>query len=238
MCDFQTVHTYKSQLCPKFQLSPNTSSKTMTTPPRPKRNPTSAANHRKNSPKSPEKTISKTPETHRVFTENDEIQLLKTLSGSPNTSEFTSNGNFTEKQIAKKLKKLKEKYHKLARSKSLIKTPHDQKIYEIARQIWGRNVAKGKEKEPVVELHRSCEEEVNLEEFPFLVSEMMSVFGRSGYCKEGLRRLGKEKLKKMNEKWMELRLKEAEIMVNKAKLYHEQLKSVVEGSKGTDNEAN
>ncbi|OIT28047.1 PREDICTED: probable transcription factor At1g11510 [Nicotiana attenuata] len=226
----------------------------MTTPPRRKRNPTSAANHRENSPKSPEKsipitkTLSKTPEAHRVFTENDEIQLLKTISGSPNNSEFTSNGNFTEKQIAKKLKRLKEKYHKLARSKSLIKTPHDKKIYEIARQIWGRNAAKGKE--PGVELHRSCEEEkgaeveveveeeVNLEEFPFLVSEMMSIFGRSEYCKEGLRRLGKEKLKRMNEKWMELRLKEAEIMVNKAKLYHEQLKLVVEGSKGTDNEAN
>ncbi|XP_009592165.1 probable transcription factor At1g44810 [Nicotiana tomentosiformis] len=220
----------------------------MTTPPRPRKNPSSAANHRRNSPKSSEKptpitkTISKTPETHRVFTEIEEIQLLKTLLESPNNSEFTSNGNFTETQIAKKLKRLKEKYHKLARSKSLIKTPHDQKIYEIARQIWGRNAAKGKE--PVVELNRSCEEEkgveeeVNLEEFPFLVSEMMSIFGRNEYCKEGLRRLGKEKLKRMNEKWMELRLKEAEVMVNKAKLYHQYLKLVVEDSKGTDNEMN
>ncbi|KAK4369566.1 hypothetical protein RND71_013358 [Anisodus tanguticus] len=168
------------------------------THPRPRKEPTSAVNHRTNSPKSSSKsttpitkTISKSPETHRVFTENDEIQLLKFLSQSPNNNTVTFNGNFTETQIAKKLKRLKEKYHKFARSKSLIKTPHDQKIYEFGRKIWGRNAAKGKE--PVIELHEK----------------------RNEYCLEGLRRLGKEKLKKMNEKWMELKLEESELTMNK-----------------------
>ncbi|KAJ8568381.1 hypothetical protein K7X08_027914 [Anisodus acutangulus] len=229
------------------------------THPRPRKKPTSAVNHRTNSPKSSSKsttpitkTISKSPETHRVFTENDEIQLLKFLSQSPNNNTVTFNGNFTETQIAKKLKRLKEKYHKFARSKSLIKTPHDQKIYEFGRKIWGRNAAKGKEpvielhekdlihEPPVLKLHENHEvsgeegtEDVNLEDFPFLVNEMTTMFQRNEYCLEGLRRLGKEKLKKMNEKWMELKLEESELTMNKVQLHHEHLKLVVEGSKGS-----
>ncbi|KAH0730523.1 hypothetical protein KY289_001711 [Solanum tuberosum] len=52
-----------------------------------------------------------------VFTETDAIVLLKTLSQSPNNNDLRT-GNFTNAQIAYKLKKLKEKYHKFARSKS------------------------------------------------------------------------------------------------------------------------
>ncbi|XP_060169674.1 STOREKEEPER protein-like isoform X2 [Lycium barbarum] len=195
------------------------------------------------------KTISKSPETthSRVFTENDEIQLLKTLLKSPNNSSGLPDSNLTKTQIAKKVKRLKEKYHKFARSKSLIKTPHDGKIYEIGRKIWGRNAAKEKElhekelhEKELHENHEVSEEEraieienVNLDDFPFLVNEMTTNFQRNDYFKEGLRRLGKEKLKGMNEKWMELKLEESELMVNKVQLYHEHLKLVVEGSKGS-----
>ncbi|XP_069147186.1 probable transcription factor At1g61730 [Solanum lycopersicum] len=201
-----------------------------------------AVNHRTNSPKSPEnstlppitKTITKSAESHRLFTLSDEIALLKTLSQSPNSNELRT-GNFTEAQIANKLKKLKEKYHKLARSKSQIKTPHDGEIYEIGRKIWGRNAAKGKELLVVVgEEDHDEDEDVNLDDFSFLVNEMTMVFQRNEYCKQGLRKLGKKKLMEMNEKWMELKLKESELMMNKTQLYHENLKVVVEGSKGSN----
>ncbi|KAL3354376.1 hypothetical protein AABB24_018828 [Solanum stoloniferum] len=198
---------------------------------------TTAVNHRTNSLKSPEnstlpitKTITKSAETHRLFSENDEIALLKTLSQSPNNNGLRT-GNFTDAQIANKLKKLKEKYHKLARSKSQIKTPHDGEIYEIGRKIWGRNAAKGKELLVVEEENHDEDEDVNLDDFSFLVNEMTMVFQRNEYCKEGLRKLGKKKLMEMNEKWMELKLKESELMMNKTQLYHENLKVVVEGSK-------
>ncbi|MCD9560324.1 hypothetical protein HAX54_018939 [Datura stramonium] len=207
------------------------------TQPRPRKESASAVNHRRNSSKSPEnpttpitKKISKSPETHhRVFTEDDEIQLLKTLSQSPNNTVASPplsglrNGNFTETQIAKKLKRLKEKYHKLARSKSLIKTPHDGEVYEIGRKIWGRHTAAAKGKELLVVNHEVSEEKEDK---------------RNGYCKEGLRRLGKEKLKKMNEKWMQLKLEESELNVKKVQLYHENLKVVVEGSKGSSSSSN
>ncbi|KAK4709086.1 hypothetical protein R3W88_030011 [Solanum pinnatisectum] len=199
---------------------------------------TSAVNHRTNSPKSPgnstpppiTKTITKSAETHRIFTETDEIALLKNLSQSPNNNGLRT-GNFTDAQVAYKLKKLKEKYHKFARSKSQIKTPHDGEIYEIGRKIWGRNAAKGKELLVVEEEDHDEDEDVNLDDFSFLVNEMTMVFQRKEYCKEGLRKLGKKKLMEMNEKWMELKLKESALMMNKTQLYHENLKVVVEGSK-------
>ncbi|KAH0780721.1 hypothetical protein KY290_000319 [Solanum tuberosum] len=104
-----------------------------------------------------------------VFTETNEIALLKTLSQSPNNNDLRT-GYFTYAQIAYKLKKLKEKYHKFARSKSQIKTPHDCEIYEIGRKIWGRNAAKGKELLVVEEEdHDEDEDDVNLEDFSFLV---------------------------------------------------------------------
>ncbi|XP_060169676.1 uncharacterized protein LOC132600486 isoform X4 [Lycium barbarum] len=123
------------------------------------------------------------------------------------------------------------------------------RFMKFGRKNWGRNAAKGKEQ--VVELHENQEKElhenhevseeeraieienVNLDDFPFLVNEMTTNFQRNDYFKEGLRRLGKEKLKGMNEKWMELKLEESELMVNKVQLYHEHLKLVVEGSKGS-----
>lgn len=128
------------------------------------------------------------------------------------------------------MKKLKEKYHKFARTKSLIKSPHDGEIYELGRKIWGRNAAK--EKQLLVVADHDAHEDVNLDEFSFLMNEISSIFQRNEYCYEGLRRLGKMKLKVMNEKWMELKLEESELMVNKTQLYHEHLKLVVESSKG------
>lgn len=123
----------------------------------------------------------------------------------------------------------------MARSKSQIKTPHDGEIYEIGRKIWGRNAAKGKELLVVVgEEDHDEDEDVNLDDFSFLVNEMTMVFQRNEYCKQGLRKLGKKKLMEMNEKWMELKLKESELMMNKTQLYHENLKVVVEGSKGSN----
>ncbi|KAG5616850.1 hypothetical protein H5410_016674 [Solanum commersonii] len=45
------------------------------------------------------KTITKSAENHRVFTETDEIALRKTLSQSPNNNDLRTE-NFTEAQTA------------------------------------------------------------------------------------------------------------------------------------------
>ncbi|PHU03787.1 hypothetical protein BC332_29038 [Capsicum chinense] len=191
-----------------------------------RKTPTSAVNHRTNPPKSAVNTttttkkISKSGQPHKVFTEKDEIQVLKNLSQLPISMKDPLH-NFTGKQIAKKQKRLKEKYHKFARTKSLMKTPHDREVYELGRKIWGRDAIKEKEKSHI--------DDVNLEEFPFLVNEMKVYFPN---YEEGLKRLGEKKLKEMNEKWMELKLEESELMVNKSQLFHENLKFVVEGSMG------
>ncbi|KAF3614563.1 Membrane steroid-binding protein 1 [Capsicum annuum] len=69
-------------------------------------------------------------------------------------------------------------------------------------RFWGRDAIKEKEKSHV--------DDVNLDEFPFLVNEMKVYFSNN---EERLKRLGKKKLKQMNKKWIELKLEESELMV-------------------------
>lgn len=91
----------------------------------------------------------------RVFTDSDEIRLLKSLtkaaakSESPQITTVDSvvfnrinrslGSKFTHTQISDKVRRLRAKYHKQARSKSLIRTHHDQRVFKICRKIWGKN---------------------------------------------------------------------------------------------------
>ncbi|KAK3205882.1 hypothetical protein Dsin_019928 [Dipteronia sinensis] len=233
-----------------------------------------------------------TSQNHRrLFTDSDEIRILKIYykftksttqsSATPSSSSSSSspitvdsqtferinkalNFKFTQSQIIDKLRKLRVKYRKQARTRSLIKTPHDQEIFNIARKIWGKKT-KPKEKkveDPVssnfngeaeAEAEAEAEEEeeeeeeeavvtgneqrrevVNLEEYPVLVSEFSKYFPVNPMWKL----LGNSKLKKMNEQWMSIGIEEAKIVTKKAELVKEQtqlLMQVLQTGNGSGN---
>ncbi|TXG73761.1 hypothetical protein EZV62_002340 [Acer yangbiense] len=215
----------------------------------------------------------------RLFTDSDEIRILKTYykftksttqssttpfasSSSPITVDSQTferinkavNSKFTQSQILDKLRKLRAKYRKQARTKSLIKTPHDQEIFNIARNMWGKKT-KPKEKkvedpvssddnnfneeaeeeeeeeEAVVTGNEQRREEVNLEEYPVLVSEFSKYIPVNPMWKL----LGNSKLKKMNEQWMSIGIEEAKIVTKKADLVKEQTQLLMQVLQ-TDNE--
>ncbi|KAI9196242.1 hypothetical protein LWI28_022198 [Acer negundo] len=221
------------------------------------------------------KPSSSTSQNHRrLFTDSDEIRILKTYykftkSTTPSASSSSSpvtvdsqtferinkavNSKFTQSQIIDKLRKLRTKYRKQARTKSLIKTPHDQEIFNIARKMWG-NKTKPKEKkvedpassddnnfneeaeeeEAVVTGNEQRREEVNLEEYPLLVSEFSKYIPVNPMWKL----LGNSKLKKMNEQWVSIGIEEAKIVTKKADLVKEQtqlLMQVLQTGNGSGN---
>ncbi|TXG54336.1 hypothetical protein EZV62_019592 [Acer yangbiense] len=183
---------------------------------------------------------SSTSQNHRgLFTNSDEIHILKTYykftksttqssttqsassssSSSPITVDSQTferinksvNSKFTQSQIINKLRKLRARYRKQARTRFLIKTSHNQEIFNIARKMWGK---KTKPKEKKVEDPVSSE----LEEYPVLVSEFSKYFPVNPMWKL----LANIKLKKMNEQWMSIGIEEAKIVIQKAELVKEQ----------------
>ncbi|XP_044504557.1 GLABROUS1 enhancer-binding protein-like [Mangifera indica] len=198
-----------------------------------------------------------------LFTESDEVRLLKTLEkltqstqlspqltvDSENFNRINSvlNSKFTRSQVNSKLRRLRTKYHKQARSKSLIKTPHDQKLFNIARKLWGKQTKRKFERiedrqssdkedqeeeanEAVVgveavrngEQEEECEEVVNLEVFPALVGELSKYFPLNLVWRNALRSLGSGKLREMDEKWKSIGIEEAKIVIKKAELVKQQ----------------
>lgn len=198
-----------------------------------------------------------------LFTESDEVRLLKTLEkltqstqlspqltvDSENFNRINSvlNSKFTRSQVNSKLRRLRTKYHKQARSKSLIKTPHDQKLFNIARKLWGKQTKRKFERiedrqssdkedqeeeanEAVVgveavrngEQEEECEEVVNLEVFPALVGELSKYFPQNLVWRNALRSLGSGKLREMDEKWKSIGIEEAKIVIKKAELVKQQ----------------
>ncbi|PON55348.1 hypothetical protein PanWU01x14_188420 [Parasponia andersonii] len=178
-----------------------------------------------------------------LFTESDETLLLKTFlkvskHSSPSSSTITSPNlarirtslglRFSHSQIIDKLRRLRLKYHSQARTKSLIKTPHDIKLYNIARKIWGKKTqhkrlrhAKKEEEEPQTsrgsEGFRAESEEVSRGS-----PENGEVLEKGSVC------LDEEKVRSVRERWMVLRMEEAELMAQKAELAKEQVKLVIQ----------
>ncbi|KAK9279042.1 hypothetical protein L1049_012717 [Liquidambar formosana] len=187
----------------------------------------------------------------RIFTEKDERGLLKALFNLTKSTRFsTSSTNiaspiynliakslsaeFSHGQITDKLRRLRQKYHKQARTKSLIKTPHDRKIYELARKIWGKNSLKkrnssecGDEPKIVSGVWAARKEEGNLWDFPGLMGEI-SWLPENEVWREGLRCLESAELKGLNEKWILQQMEEAEVLAKMAELVHEQTKLILE----------
>ncbi|KAL2536189.1 putative transcription factor [Forsythia ovata] len=191
-----------------------------------KRKSSTAVKHR-NSPKSlpPQPPSFTSQKSNRLFTQEDEINLLKSLL-NPTTNPFP-NSHFSEAQITDKLRRLKQKYHKLAKTKSSIKTPHDRKIYEIARQIWGKKILSSSTPMGDDRKRKGSEgdESINWSDFPVLMKHVSRAFpGNVEVYKEGLKGLGADILKGLNEKWMMLEMEEAEIIARRAQLCYHQMK--------------
>ncbi|GAA0148040.1 hypothetical protein LIER_07590 [Lithospermum erythrorhizon] len=293
--------------------------------------PTPTPNHTNSTPIPP----SKTPPSGRLFTEQDEIKLLKAYKKSirknPNsTPSSLSFGKFSQTQISSKIKRLKEKYHKMAKTKSNIKTHQDRKIYLLGCRIWGKkngktskvskndeNVnnfktqddeaskdgifedgldldngniedfmgANGESGKADVDLEkfkkgskiskvsknsengndfntqvdeapkdvifedgldfdngnteknmgengddlRSGKNIVDLEKFPFLMENVSEEAKKIGFLYfEGLKGLGAEKLKELDDKWMILSMQKAEIETEKSLLFQKQFILVVD----------
>lgn len=216
-------------------------------------------------------TSSSTP-NGRVFTETDEIRLLKTYlkrsikaareSSSPykstaavDSSTFARinkvlGSRFTQAQVSDKLRRSRAKYHKLARSKSRIKTPHDEKFYRIAQQIWGKKPKPGvsngdvQVEDPAImsadggerqfeaaddgNEPREESEAVDLEDYSALVSEFSRVLPHNSMWREGLKQLGNEKLKEMNERWLSIEIEEAKIAAKRGELVNDHTRLIME----------
>ncbi|KAL5582944.1 hypothetical protein UlMin_015386 [Ulmus minor] len=261
--------------------------------------------------------------SQRPFSDADEIQLLKIFRKlsessseqtpssaitSPNLDRIeTSLGlRFNHSEIIDKLRRLKLKYHQQARTKSLVKTPHDRRLLKIALKIWGKNIgsvqskrsskkeypeakgagavcsrefsrengvnfpAQGKNRSkkenpeskgggddagclhgkfsdcspenavnfPVLSKNPEKKENpegkrgetVCLDDFPVLKHEISACLPENIVWKKGLMGLGGEELKNLNEKWMMLKMEEAEIMARKVELAKEQMKLIMEAS--------
>lgn len=202
------------------------------------------------------------PRPDRLFSEEDEIRLLKSLSKLTNNPSSSSSSptaaagaaadaptlgriekslgpNFTRAQVANKIRRLRDKYHRQARTKALVRTPHDRAVFELARNVWGRRNSgkkrRGKEEEKqqanLDEEREKDEGEIlggeeesqrvvvaDLGNFPALVEECERCFPGNGVWREGLKRLEEGRLRTVNERVVWLRLEEATLMAKKAEL--------------------
>ncbi|KAL0390582.1 UNVERIFIED_CONTAM: hypothetical protein Scaly_0415300 [Sesamum calycinum] len=110
-----------------------------------------------------------------LFTQKDEIDLLNSLLNS--TGNPICGGDFSEAQINDKIRRLKQKYHKQARSKSSIKTPHDREAYELARKIWGPKKTRISSPTPLDDAKKEgSESRVNWSSYPFLMGRFRGHF--------------------------------------------------------------
>ncbi|KAI3997190.1 hypothetical protein MKX01_009034 [Papaver californicum] len=97
------------------------------------------------------------PRFQRVFSEEDEIYLLKGFleitQDTPNPSMAAPmlyervgkslSGEINQTQLIEKLRKLRQKYTKQVLEKLVIKNPHEKEIFEISNKIWGENPSRG-----------------------------------------------------------------------------------------------
>ncbi|KAL8057718.1 hypothetical protein ABFX02_04G202200 [Erythranthe guttata] len=161
-----------------------------------------------------------TPSAFSFFTEKDEIDLLESLAPTAAAAAppraYPFRRQFTESQIANKTRRLRQNYYKFARSESFIKTPHHRRIYEIGNKIWGNAAGGG----------GGGEEEINWNDYPYLMNAVSGVFrGTMNLYKEGLKALGKDIVKGLDNRWKEIAIEEAALHAQKLDLYCKMFKS-------------
>ncbi|XVF69035.1 hypothetical protein PTKIN_Ptkin11bG0049000 [Pterospermum kingtungense] len=179
----------------------------------------------------------------RVFSESDETQILKcliratksisppiTTVGTPIIDRIVKrlNYKFTHSQINDKLRRLRDKYHKHARNKSLVRTHHDRRIFKLSKKVWGKKTAPKKNLK--VEEDRTGDGVGNLEKFPYLVSEFSRVLPENEVWKERMKGLEEEKLRKMDQEWVFIKVEEAKLVAKKAELIQQQIMEVMGGT--------
>ncbi|KAI3417273.1 uncharacterized protein J3R85_014542 [Psidium guajava] len=201
------------------------------------------------------------PRHEKLFSEEDEIRLLKSLSKLINLSlsptvdppaldriEKSLGPNFSRAQLSNKIRRLRDKYHRQARTKALIRTPHDRRVFELARDVWGKRSSR-KDRKGKGEKQANLEEEtekdsgeilggeeesegaaaaVDLGNFPALVEECDRCFPGNGVWREGLKRLEEGRLRMINERVVWLRLEEANLMAKKAELTQDLTRMILE----------
>lgn len=76
---------------------------------------------------------------------------------------------------------------------------------------------------------------MDLQEYPGLVSELSKYLAVDSVLKEGLKMLGRDKLKEMNERWISLGIEEAMVVAKKADLVKEQTQLLMQVLKNHGN---
>ncbi|XVE79362.1 hypothetical protein DITRI_Ditri14bG0052200 [Diplodiscus trichospermus] len=207
-------------------------------------------------------TPSTTPNgrSSRVFSESDEIQILKCLIRAtkfvppPITTIGIStinrivkrlNYKFSFSQINDKLRRLRDKYHKHARNRSLVRTHHDRRIFKLSKKVWGKKITQKKTEkvEERVEGGKELAERgkgdefEKLEKFPYLVAEFSKVLPDNEVWKERMKGLEEEKLRKMDQDWIFIKVEEAKLVAKKAELIQLQIMELM-GESGSANGVN
>ncbi|KAJ4978926.1 hypothetical protein NE237_009706 [Protea cynaroides] len=94
----------------------------------------------------------------RLFSEEDEIKLLDAFldiskianisTSPPNTAALIFNkvgdsfrGQFSNRQLTDKLRKLRGKYARQINNEKTLKTSHDWKVFRLSQKIWGEDFA-------------------------------------------------------------------------------------------------
>ncbi|MBA0790546.1 hypothetical protein Gohar_015188 [Gossypium harknessii] len=73
-----------------------------------------------------------------------------------------------------------------------------------------------------------------LDKFPYLVAEFSKVLPENEVWKQKMKRVEEEKLRKMDQEWVMLKVEEAKLVAKKAELIQQQIMEVM-GGNGTAN---
>ncbi|XWS28665.1 hypothetical protein CRYUN_Cryun25bG0090400 [Craigia yunnanensis] len=197
-------------------------------------------------------TPSTTPNgrSSRVFSESDEIQILKCLIratksvsppiitvGTPTINRIVKRlyYKFTPSQISDKLRRLRDKYHRHARNKPLARTHHDRRIFKLSKRVWGKKITPKKNDKVEERIGSGKGDGVrSLEKFPYLVAEFSRVLPDNEVWKERMKGLEEEKLRKMDQGWVFIKVEEAKLVAKKAELIQQQIMEVM-GETGSAN---
>ncbi|XVF05294.1 hypothetical protein REPUB_Repub05bG0159600 [Reevesia pubescens] len=203
---------------------------------------------------SPRPSTTPNGRSSRVFSESDEIQILKcliratksipppiTTIGAPTINRIVKrlNYKFIPSQINDKVRRLRNKYHKHAKSKSLVRTHHDRRIFKLSKRIWGEKLTPKKIENVEEKPMRSGNGDGfwSLERFPYLVAEFSKVLPDNEVWKDRMKGLEEERLRKMDQEWVFIKVEEAKLVAKKAELMQQQIMEVM-GETGSANGVN
>lgn len=214
----------------------------------------------------------------RLWSEEDEIVILNGMidytskRGADPTSDMNAFHDFIKKllhfevskvaQLTDKIRRLKRKYGNNAAKKKYNPTkPHEQKVFELSKKIWGGNAAEepksngtatpvaaakssqksnGKAKSALPAASKEGSKLIKSDEkasFSGSLSETIGIGMKSlpeHVLKKGLDLIPESKKAELDAKWKKLHIDELELFVRKNQLINEQVKMVLEKLKSSD----